>query len=349
MATSTEAPATRTLSPLRRFSRFIRFSALGATVVMPLTGAVTAAGDITLSTAVGLGLVGVAFHFYGYVLNDVVDLPIDRTEPRRAGSPLVDGTISRRAALAFSLANIPVAFALSVWIGASTAAHLALAVAIGLGAVYDVWGKRIRIPMVMDLVQGLAWASLGWYGAEIAGGATATTGLLAAFFVVYILMTNGVHASLRDLANDLRHGARTTAIAFGVVPTERGGARINRRLRAYAVTLQLTMVILSAAMLVRLDYEGGLAIYGTAAWMLLSVLAIWLLVAAIDATEDRPAMMVRGTLHLIVSLGVVIALLAPVMPEYLRVLAVAGYVGPLLTYGWLIDALRRVANPRSPG
>jgi 4-hydroxybenzoate polyprenyltransferase len=326
---------------VRLVSQFVRFSAMGATVVMPLAGAVTAGRPIPGRVVLGVAAVGVAYHLFGFVLNDVCDLDVDRTEPRRAGSPLVQGRVSPTMALAFALVNIPVAFAILAWLDASERAVLVLALSIALGAAYDVFGKRSPWPPVTDLVQGLAWATLGWLGAELAGGATTVTVFLMAFFVAYILMTNGAHASLRDLANDVRHGARTTAIVLGATPLPDGGATVPVALRAYALVLQLAMVALSGGMLVALGYTGATAVYATTAWLALSGLSLALLVAAGRQTQNRAASMVAGTQHLIVALGVVIALLAPRMSWGLRLLAVGGYVGPLLTYGWLVDSLRR--------
>jgi 4-hydroxybenzoate polyprenyltransferase len=344
------------VTPLRRWSerarlasRFVRFSALGATVAMPLTGAVTSGRAIPAATAFGIAAVGVAYHFYGFVLNDVCDLEIDRTEPRRAGSPLVQGLIGSEAALAFALVNVPVAFALIWLLGGTAASYAVFGSSVLLGSGYDLLQKRFPWPPFTDLLQGAAWASLAWFGAEIAGGATQSTVLLMAFFIVFILMTNGVHASLRDLANDRRHGAHTTAILLGALPLEGGGALVTRRLRRYALTSQVVMVVLSGALLMSLHYHGATAAYAVAAWVGLSGVGVWLLVESLQHVRGRRASMIRGTQHLIVALGVVIAILAPRMGWGIRLLAIGGYVGPLLTYGWLIDALGRRQGARDHG
>jgi 4-hydroxybenzoate polyprenyltransferase len=335
---------------IRMAGQFVRFSALGATAFMPLAGAVTAGTPLSARTTAGIAGMGVAYHCYVFVLNDVCDLPIDRTQPRRAGSPLVQGRVRPSTALAFALANVPVAFLLLRLLHAPAAASVALAASFAFGAVYDRWGKRCPWPPLTDLVQGAAWGTLALAGAEAAGGTTSLTVLLLVFFTVYILMTNGIHGSSRDLANDLRHGARTTAIAMGAVPAPGGGIEIPRRLARYALTLQAVLVVLSGVMLYDLAYRGPTAVVESVSWASLSALAVWLLVEAIRRSGERLALMVRGTQHLIVSLGVVIALLGPRMPWAIRLLVVGGYVGPLLTYGWLIEALRGAATPpRDPG
>ena len=48
----------------------------------------------TLTVLIGLLLVGLCFHVVAFVLNDIFDLELDRTDPTRVQSPLVAGQIS---------------------------------------------------------------------------------------------------------------------------------------------------------------------------------------------------------------------------------------------------------------
>src|SRR5436189_1137040 len=107
--------------------QFIRFSALGATLVLPLMGAASAGGRLRPASTMGLVVVASMFHAFAYVLNDVVDLPVDRSEPRRSRSPLVRGTVTRGRAGAFALVQVPAAFAVASWAGADHRAIGALA------------------------------------------------------------------------------------------------------------------------------------------------------------------------------------------------------------------------------
>ena len=226
---------------------FIRFNLLLFTVVVPLFGAASVTANVAGFQLCGLLGVALAYHIFGYVLNDVIDLPVDRTEPQRAAYPLVRGTIQPGQALAIALMQVPLALALTALLGGTGAAYVALGLSFALAAAYDLWGKRSPWPPLIDLVQALSWAAWMLYGALIVGGTpTRLTGVLAGFIIVYILMVNGVHASLRDLPNDLRRGMRTTAILLGVRPTEAAGIRLSVRLKLYVLLLQalLTGLIL---------------------------------------------------------------------------------------------------------
>ena len=113
------------------------------------------------ATAAVLVVVALGFHLFAYLVNDVVDLPIDRHEPRRAMSPLVRGAVSRGVTLAVALAGMAVSLVVAVGWGAGGGRGAGVLVAaFALMAVYDLWGKRSSVPWLLDLAQGLGWAAL---------------------------------------------------------------------------------------------------------------------------------------------------------------------------------------------
>jgi len=65
----------------------IRVWALNFTLLLPLVGAAGAQGELPLRDAAPLLFIALAFHVFAYVLNDVADLWVDRSEPLRADSP----------------------------------------------------------------------------------------------------------------------------------------------------------------------------------------------------------------------------------------------------------------------
>src|SRR5205085_11543785 len=120
----------------------------------------------------------------------------------------------------------------------------ALVAAFILMAGYDGWGKRTSVPWLLDLVQGLGWAALLLYGAAVRGPWTALTWWLLAFWTVFIVLANGVHGGLRDVANDARCGARSTAIAMGARAGADDRLHIPRATVAYAWTLHGALVVI---------------------------------------------------------------------------------------------------------
>jgi 4-hydroxybenzoate polyprenyltransferase len=320
---------------------FVRFSALGSTLLFPLLGAASSRSDPSRARLAALVSVAVAYHCFGYVLNDVIDWKVDRTEPRRRTSPLVVGSVGRGRALAFSLLCVPLAFGVAASVGADHRAMSALGASFALGATYDLWGKRTTFPPFIDLVQGLGWGALTLFGAALAGPWTVVTAELAAYVIVLIVLVNGVHGALRDLHNDLACGVRSTAIVLGSRPHGAGVALSARTVR-YAVGLQAMLSALLFLPLVRNDLgeAGGARAASFFGLALLSVGTAALLAAAISASRDPDAFRSAGMLHLLALLVAPVVLLAPSMSPALLGVVLIGFVVPLLAHGWLPGALR---------
>lgn len=219
---------------------FIRLPALGFTLLLPLLGSSSVWPGLNGRLWMGLLCAAVCFHIFSYVLNDVIDLPIDRTQPQRAHYPMVRGRISTMQGLVFALLQYPLALLVTWWLGGSGAVYGWLTAAFVLMGIYDIWGKRFFFPPLTDIAQGLGWAAMVFYGALLTRQELSLlTILLAVFIAVFITLLNGVHASLRDLDNDLQWGLNTTAIAFGARPRFPAGQQIPRSLLVYTAVGQL--------------------------------------------------------------------------------------------------------------
>lgn len=224
----------------------VRVSALGFTWVLPLVGAASTA--LPASATPALLLVALSFHVFAYVFNDVIDHPVDRCEPLRSDSPLVQGRVSRGQLLVLAWVQVPLAFALALEGGATAAALAALLGAFVAMALYDVYGKRCVWPLLTDAVQAAGWCALVLVGAWWHERATPPlTGWLIVYVFFCVLLVQGVHGGLRDLANDGRSGARTTALWLGARVDERGGIALSRTMLAYALGLQLALWVSALA------------------------------------------------------------------------------------------------------
>jgi 4-hydroxybenzoate polyprenyltransferase len=332
---------------------FVRASALGATLEMPILGAATAGGP-ELQAALALLAVATSFHVFAYVLNDVVDLPIDRTEARRRSTPLVSGTVSPRAALGIALVQVPVAVGIALAAGAGSDAVAVLLAAFAAMAYYDVRGKRAALPLGTDIVQGLSWAALAAYGAMAVGTPTALTWLLCAFVVLLIAQFNGLHGGLRDLENDLRCGARTTAIFLGARPLPNGGVRVSMRLAGYARGLQALLMICASTAFAVDTATSPRPVHSWTLWLTgaavvgLSAASSLLLVQAARATPDFWRLRYVGMLHVLVTLAIPTALLAHHLEPPVLGLLVIAFLLPLTTDRWLPSAVHWLLTAGTP-
>lgn len=323
--------------------RFTRIHFMGFSAMWPILGAISVARGDAVAVLPGLLAITLCFHVYAAVLNDVVDLEVDRTQPLRAGHPLVRGALSPRTALVIALVQIPLAFGLLHWLwGPNGPATLALAAAFAGMAVYDLWGKRCPVPPLTDAAQGFAWAALALLGALVAPGAlNALTVVVCAYAVGYLLLINGVHGGLRDLANDLAWGRRTTALFLGIRPGEGGGAIIPRRARWFCFAVQAALVLLFFAPLVRNDPSFGGATW-LAAWVLAAILAaVSILLMGAVLRPDGPDWEMAFRLHLAVLLWPLVFLFAAYAGGLVGAGLVLIFFLPIVFLRWARLMLRR--------
>ncbi len=313
--------------------QFIRLPAFGFTAMLPLLGAASVAPHLAARQVLGLLGVALAFHCFSYVLNDVIDLPLDRTQSLRAKDPLVRGVIRPERALAFALCQLPVALVITAWLGGDLGAYAALGAGFFLMGIYNLWGKRTPLPPATDVIQGTAWGALVFYGAGVQPGSlTGLTIDLFAFAVVYIVLINGVHASLRDLANDLAWGLRSTAILLGARPRPAGQLAIPGRLKLYAWTLQA----LSIGLLLAPLYQNALG-YGPIAWtgtfvaiLLLSARCLRCVAIILSPTSSHADLARALGAYLFASLSSLVALVALYLEPGGLVALLAACLAPLL-------------------
>jgi 4-hydroxybenzoate polyprenyltransferase len=197
----------------------------GAVLVTPLAPA----GPVTV-VAVAIAL----FYTAGMILNDVMDLAIDRRE--RPERPLPAGEVSVPAAVAAVVALFAIGEVLLVlrdWRAA--AAGLGL---IALIVVYDAWHKGNAIsPVLMGACRAMVYVVAGL---AIAGALNAGLWVAAALLLVYV-------ASLTQVAKVVRSGRVVATLIAGIavydalVVIVAGGSAVAVAvcLAAFAVTIAL--------------------------------------------------------------------------------------------------------------
>jgi 4-hydroxybenzoate polyprenyltransferase len=236
--------------------RLVRLHQLFFTAVWLLLGAASVRPDLSASELAALLVVMLCFHVYTYVLNDVIDLPIDRTQPQRRDDPLVRGSIRPSTALLIALIQPVLTVPVTMWLGGGLEAHVTLAFGFAMMGAYNLWGKRCPFPPLTDVIQGFAWGSLAIYAAYALGARPNTlTWLVAGYVTVFALFFNGIHGSLRDLGNDFVRGARTTAIFFGARPGSGvGDAYVPRAVVVLASLVLAALIGLVGLVMARNDF-----------------------------------------------------------------------------------------------
>lgn len=218
---------------------------MGLTAVAPVLGALSMwdVGSLELWKLCVLFLIGSMSHIYGFVINDVIDIRLDKLSKDLSARPLVRGSITRRAAVIFAVSCMIFSFLLSFVFFSDLFRYLVLAgillVAYFLATVYNITSKKYP---GMDLVLASAIFFLILFGAWTIGAPTKLAYIVALIGGIQVLFMNMINGAIKDIDHDKEGSANNVAIRLG--------ARVHAGLIVLPVSFKTTGYIIEAARIV---------------------------------------------------------------------------------------------------
>lgn len=183
-----------------------------------------------------LGLIG---HGTGYILNEIVDIPIDSKSIYLMEKPLVKGTISILEAKAYVWIFGITGIVITPFFFPQLFIMLLLYLSFFLGISYALFSKKIP---GMEIVYALWAATFTLAGALSVGIMPTNLTMVLVLMVGVIMFFNvAVIGGLKDIVHDPKGGGRTTAWSLGV-RARNGGLRLPFPYFAY-MTGQLFIFI----------------------------------------------------------------------------------------------------------
>lgn len=341
--------------------RFVRLHYFGFSAVMILAGALTKRNPGT-AFILGLLIIAAAFHVFSYVLNDVIDLELDKTQPLRIGDPLVTGGISKETAIGVALSGVPLAFLLVLHVTHFRAygayAFYVLAAGMLLMTVYNVWGKRFRVPVITDGVQGIAWGSLAVVGGIVSDEAEWRSNMqhftlpVFAYGAFFLLLINGIHGGLRDLINDEAHDRWSTARLLGAIAVDprdpSKGVKSNWKIMLFAFVVH-ALIFASLGSFVLFNQ----ATFGNWKWTISALAAVlsfslYVLFRVVRPLDPRRNDFIGYHLSWLLFAGVIVFVSAGALPLAIRIVLVLTALGPLVLREDILLTILEVAYRRSP-
>lgn len=275
------------MAGLRTWLRLFRVQTGGLTALAPVVGYMIAAPKDMYVPYGGVGIevpryihmallfiVGLLGHIYGNIQNEVCDYELDCRAGYLKDKPLVSGTVSLKVAKGAALAFL----ALSLGLGALASipnpiAYGFLLLAALLVYLYDRYGKRFA-GFDFVLAAGISALVLFGYHTGAVGGGSALSMVgvggsavsmigvggsanillwsVCALAFLQVTFNNSVEGGIKDLENDSRSGARTTALALGCKVADEGSGRVvlSRSFIAFAVSLKgITIAVAFSAVI----------------------------------------------------------------------------------------------------
>jgi 4-hydroxybenzoate polyprenyltransferase len=230
------------------YLKLFRLQTGATTALAPIIGYLVIAAQtgyqIVLTELALLFIIGILMHIFVFVLNEYIDLDVDRLAPDLAKKPLVSGTITPNAALAAAFIALIISYIIYFIYFFNLWALIFLTLSYEFGAIYDIKGKRFA---GSDFTLALWIFFFCLFGASIV--TTEFTGVLylvAGLGFFQILFNNAVEGGLKDADHDALAGAHTLANKLGV-RVIKNNLKITRTFKfsSYAIKLaHISLVVL---------------------------------------------------------------------------------------------------------
>ncbi len=220
-----------------------------ATAAIPAIACIALSGD---PIAVGLVVIGaIMHHAWGFSLNEIMDLDVDKKNPDLGDKPLVSGRISKRegyiisfAFLILSILSFAVAgllfsapfFMPLIFIGTATVC----------GTIYDIWGKRFPLSDIFMAGWMFFLVLAGVFSSGKVEGLPFPAIAIATLGGLQILFNNSVEGGLKDVRNDRTSGTRTLAVTLGA-RYEQKILRPGKGMIVWGTSLRILYVLFGAA------------------------------------------------------------------------------------------------------
>ncbi|MCX6664687.1 MAG: UbiA family prenyltransferase [Euryarchaeota archaeon] len=230
------------------YTRLLRLPGLAGLSIAPVFGAISV-GVLDLIPLSILFLIGAFTSIYGFVLNDIIDVNVDKLSKELSNRPLVKGTISKKTALLIcSLCFIGALITIFLVFytpprPAFFLGLLCILLSAGLGTVYNIYGKKL---IGSDFLVALSEAFLVLFGALMV---IQTTSQLTLFTWVIFILTfcqllfmNAIEGGIKDADHDPLMNVKNIALASGVRVTDEQKLIIPASFKIFGFAIQLCAV-----------------------------------------------------------------------------------------------------------
>jgi 4-hydroxybenzoate polyprenyltransferase len=168
-------------------------------------------GQFDFFPLLGLFIIGILFHIFGFVQNDYFDLEIDKKSKYVSERPLAKGLVSRKGALFIVLFSFFAAIILAYLFFFTLLSFLTLLLSFFLVTLYNKYSKRMP---GMEYVLGAGVCAFALFGALTVSNVLSP---LVIFIVLFVLTKYAsVSVNVKDVKYDSKQGIKTTPILLGV-------------------------------------------------------------------------------------------------------------------------------------
>jgi len=290
------------------YLQLFRLQTAAVTAITPVIGGLLMNQREPLPLLV-LFLVGLLYHVFGFVLNEYIDIEVDKKSADLKKKPLVSGVITKSTALSIVIISSVSACTLLALFQSALPLILFL-LALSLGALYDIYGKKMP---GFDFVLAGGFSFLCIAGAStVSFSFSLLVYLVCLLYFFHIVFNNAVEGGLKDIDHDALGGAKTIATRMGV-HIHNGVLQTTLLFRVFAYSIQLAFF----GTLIILGMQPELALLGGSIFLPFITVLLGLVVFATSYLFMCPRPFHRGQLkrlfsiHEMASYFLVLVVLSP--------------------------------------
>ncbi|KYK31145.1 MAG: hypothetical protein AYK22_08185 [Thermoplasmatales archaeon SG8-52-3] len=237
-------------SVISDYIRFLRLPGLGGLATPAVFGAICV-GVTDFPILLILLLIGAFSVIYGFVLNDWVDIEIDKLTSELHERPLVKGTISEKTAIFIcficvigAYLTITLLFYKSEITYFKLLAIVCISLAGILGSIYNLYGKRI---IGSDFLVAITNGLIVLFGA-LAVTEESTINIITWIIVILtinqLLYMNAIEGGLKDADHDYRINVKNIALKSGVKIDKKNNLVIPNIFKGFGLGIRFISAVL---------------------------------------------------------------------------------------------------------
>lgn len=222
------------------YLQLLRLHTAATTALTPVIGGlIMGQRDIFLLSI--LFIIGFLYHVYGFVLNEYIDIDVDKKSKDLNKKPLISGIVPKNHALFIAFSSCIGGFILTIYFFTDVFSVLFLIFAFIFGSIYDFYGKKIP---GLDFVLGVSFFFICLMGAStISSDFTMVTYIVCSIYFIHISFNNSVEGGLKDVDHDYLAGAKTLATVLGVF-VQNGRLKVTKKFIAFSYFLKFIFIFL---------------------------------------------------------------------------------------------------------
>ena len=302
---------------------YIKLMRLYAALNMPLTLVISALcnGQFDFFPLLGLFIIGICVHIFGFVQNDYFDIETDKKSEYVSERPLAKGIVSQKGTLLLFLFSFFASIILAYVFFFTRLSFLTLLLSFFLATLYNKYSKRMP---GMEYVLGAAHCTFVLFGALTVSDVLSPLVIFIALFVPMMYVFNvGVSANLKDVKYDSKQGIKTTPMILGVTAID-DELRIPALFTTYAFSIK--GIHIGIALLPFLTGYVSMFLYGlpvpVICFSILSTLLIYTLWKILSTPlSDRDNMLRYAGIHQLLTYSLVPVVLMTYLVENINIYA----------------------------